>query len=123
SYLAATQEVIDQKVLDFGGESAAEAIRMAEAIVYDSPSSESYLRLGRTLVLTALPNERGTEDRLRRAEEAFRRAVELDPADVRTWAALFRYLVAVKTDPVESHAVFQALAEHEQISPLNRAFV
>jgi exosortase len=123
SYLAATQEVIDHEVLDLGGESADEAIRMAEAMVYDSPRSESYLRLGRTLVLTALPHQRGHEDRLERAEEAFRRAVELDPADVRTWAALFRYLVAVKTDPVESHAVFRSLAEHQQISALNRAFV
>jgi tetratricopeptide (TPR) repeat protein len=123
SYLVATQAVIDQEFLDLGSESAAEAIRMAEAIVHDSPRSESYLRLGRTLVLTAIPGQHDNEDRLRRAEEAFRRAVELSPTDVRAWAALFRYLVAVKTDPVESHEVFRSLAEREDITPLNRAFV
>jgi exosortase len=123
TYLTATRDVIDQSFLDLENESASEAIRMAEALAQDSPRSDSYLRLGRTLVLTALPQDAEYEDRLQRAEAAFRRAVELNPTDIRAWAALFRYLVAVKSDPVESQAVFRSLAERNDITPLNRAFV
>jgi Flp pilus assembly protein TadD len=122
-FLSATSSVIDRSFLDLETESVDETIHLAEALVEDMPRSESYVRLGRTLVLTALPEQRDYEQRLQRAEAAFRRAVEIEPTNTRAWAALFRYLIAVQPNPVESQAVLAALAEHRGISPLERSYV
>ena len=121
-YLSAARDVIDDSVLERAHESADEAIHLAETIAAQNPRSESFLRLGRTLVLTAFSDRSDFKDRLDRAEAAFRRAVEIDPANTRTWAALFRYLVSVRPDPVESQSVLRRLADNEQISLLNRRF-
>ncbi|MCA9148739.1 MAG: tetratricopeptide repeat protein [Planctomycetales bacterium] len=122
-YLAATQNVIDGEALDLSSESADDAIRLAAALVKENPLSDSYLRLGRTLVLTALPQSDDYQDRLERAEAAFRQAIELAPEDTRTWAALFRYLVSVRPDPLESQAVLAELQSRDDVSELNRTFV
>lgn len=121
-YLSATENIIGASVAELSNETDEEAIRMAEALVRDNPQAASYLRLGRTLVLTALPARRDFEDRLRRAGDAFRSAVELAPDDTRTWAALFRYLVAVRPDPVEAQEVLDQLEGRETITRLNRTF-
>ncbi len=123
TYLAASDQVIDPVLLGWPGESAEEAIRLAEAAVARTSRAESALRLGRTLVLTAMPESTKEADRLERAERAFAQAVEWEPNNTRAWAAYFRFLIAVKSDPVGSQQVLTDLAEHQEISPLNRAFV
>jgi exosortase len=122
-YLSARSSLIDDSMLGMSDESAESAIRLAEALVQENPNSETFLRLGRTLVLTALPGRRDYGARLTRAENAFRRATETTPSDPRTWAALFRYLVSVKSDLVQSHQVLQTIQDHPEITPLNRTFV
>ncbi len=121
-YLDATANVIDPALLDWSDESAAEAIGSAETQVHEHPSGESYLKLGRTLVLVARPEQRDYRSKLQQAESAFRRAVELEPRNPRTWAALFRFLVAVSPDPIESQRLLASLAERPEITELNRAF-
>ncbi len=121
-YLAASQQVIDPMLLRLPSESAEEAIRFAEAAVRQNPHAESALRLGRTLVLAAMSHPREQADYLTRAENAFAQAVKWEPENTRAWAAYFRFLVAVKSDPVASQRVLFELAEREEISPLNRFF-
>ncbi len=122
-YLMTTEQFLDDSLMPMDAETAYEAIRMAEALVTEQPQSSAYLRLGRTLVLSALPGRPDTEQRLQRAEQAFREAIRIEPSDTRTWAALFRYLVSVRPNPIESQALLSELAAREDISLLNRKFV
>ena len=121
-YISATEQVIDPELLGLAGESADEAIRLVEAAVRRDPRAESYLRLGRTLVLTAVPGSATEAARRDRAEEAFAQAVLLEPDNTRPRAAYFRFLVAVKSDPVQSQQVLFELADREEIAQVDRTF-
>jgi exosortase len=122
-YLAASEQFLDEALKPADSESALESLRMAEAMARERGDGASYLRLGRTLVLTTLPGRPESDDRLQRAEKAFREAVRVAPGDTRAWAALFRYLVAVRPDVRESQELLDALAAREDIPALERAFV
>ena len=121
-YLAATRKIIDDSVIQMENESARDAIQLAEALVRENPNADAFIRLGRTLVLTAIADTPDRSARLTRAENAFREAVRLAPNNTQTWSALFRYLVSVRPDPVESQQLLVSLASQESISPLNRKF-
>lgn len=101
-----------------------EALRLAEDWVAREPEDpSSYLRLGRTLLMTSGEGTNIAAGALDRAEEAYRRAVELGPTDVRTWIAMFQFQVRHRQNESAALQMLSQLAERIDILPARKSFV
>ncbi len=121
-YLLISQPIVDGKTQSGAKKPVEEAVALAESAMRDHPSGYSCLRLARTLLLTAIETDPGYQRTIDRAESVLRRAVELAPEDPRTWGALFRFQIAVRSNPVEAYAILQRLQHDRAISPVDRVF-
>jgi len=100
-----------------------EALRLAEDWVRRQPNDPaSHMRLARTLLITAGEGTTAA-DSLDRAERSFRRAVELDPTDVRTWVGLFHFYVRYRQNETAALSTLDELAGRVDILPARQSFV
>ncbi len=104
---------------------ADEALRLAEDWIKREPNDPaSYLRLGRTLLITSGEGKTdANKETLNRAEQAFSHAVQLGPTDVRTWVALFHFHLRYRQNERAALDMLSRLAERIDILPARKAFV
>jgi exosortase len=101
-----------------------QALRLAEDWVRRQPSdASSYIRLGRTLLLTTPENSPEYAKTVKRAQTAYEHAVELAPSDVRVWIVLFRFYVGVQKNAEAANAMLTRLAQRIDVPETQRVFV
>jgi exosortase len=101
-----------------------EALRLAEDWVRRQPEdASSYVRLGRTVLLTTAENSADYAKAVKRAQAAYEHAVELAPSDVRVWIVLFRFYTGVQKNTEAANAMLTRLAQRIDVPETQRVFV
>ncbi|MCA9198122.1 MAG: exosortase, partial [Planctomycetales bacterium] len=122
NYILANRSLLDPQIFSQQTESDSDAIRLARIWADEQPSGDSYIRLARTLVLTAIDGLPEYQQRLEEAEGVFEQAVTRFPTDTRTWAAYFRFFVSARIDLLKARQVLQRLEGDKEIPELERKF-
>jgi exosortase len=101
-----------------------EALRLAEDWVRRQPDdAASYVRLGRTLLLTTPESSADYPKAVKRAQTAYEHAVELAPSDVRMWIVLFRFYTGVQKNAEAASGMLTRLAQRIDVPETQRVFV
>ncbi len=101
-----------------------EALRLAEDWVRRQPEdASSYVRLGRTVLLTTAESSADYAKAVKRAQTAYEHAVELAPSDVRVWIVLFRFYTGVQKNAEAANAMLTRLAQRIDVPETQRVFV
>ena len=101
-----------------------EALRLAEDWIKRQPQdAASYMRLGQTILLTTPEGSADYARSVARARQAYERAVELAPTDVRMWIALFRFYTGVQKDGEAADAMLSRLAKRIDVPQPQKVFV
>jgi len=101
-----------------------EALRLAEDWVRRQPDdAASYVRLGRTLLLTTPESSADYPKAVKRAQIAYEHAVKLAPDDVRVWIVLFRFYTGVQKNAEAANAMLTRLAQRIDVPETQRVFV
>jgi predicted Zn-dependent protease len=101
-----------------------EALRLAEDWVRRQPGdASSYVRLGRTLLLTTPEASSDYAKAVKRAQTAYEHAVELAPSDVRVWVVLFRFYTGVQKNAEAASTMLSRLARRIDVPETQRVFV
>lgn len=82
----------------------------------------SYRRLAQMLSMSTSGSSSTIEERLAETESAYRKAIELAPSDVGTWAEFLRFLYRGKNSSAQAMLELDALLIDENLSELDRAF-
>jgi exosortase len=101
-----------------------EALRLAEDWVRRQPDdASSYVRLGRTILLTTPESSADYAKAVKRAQTAYEHAVELAPGDVRVWIVLFHFYTGVQKNAEAANAMLTRLAQRIDVPETQRVFV
>jgi exosortase len=101
-----------------------EALRLAEDWVKREPNdATSFMRLGQTILLTTAEGSAEYGKSVSRAQQAYERAVELAPTDVRMWISLFRFYTGVQRNNEAADAMLGRLAKRIDIPEAQKVFV
>jgi exosortase len=101
-----------------------EALRLAEDWVKRQPQdAASYVRLGQTILLTNPESSADYAKSVVKAQQAYERAVELAPTDVRVWIALFRFYTGVQKNGEAADAMLGRLAKRIDVPEPQKVFV
>jgi exosortase len=101
-----------------------EALRLAEDWVRRQPDdAASYVRLGRTLLLTTPESSSDYAKAVKHAQTAYEHAVELAPSDVRVWVVLFRFYTGVQKNAEAASTMLTRLARRIDVPETQRVFV
>jgi tetratricopeptide (TPR) repeat protein len=100
-----------------------QALRLAKDWVRQHPDDPAgHIRLGRALLLTMELNSPTAHKVSSQAEQAFRKAIQLEPTNFSNWLSLFTYHARVQNTRV-AHAKLDELAGKIQIQPWQKALV
>lgn len=126
-YLAISQGLFDRALPYLAErERKDDTVRMAQLWVKQNPNDpEGHLRLGRVLLLFAdsAPTADEKQENTRQAKAEFQRAIDLEPNDVRPWAAIAMLYGQSPSARGQARQLLEEFSKQSKISELERTFV